>query len=118
MLSDAGSWYPAFLFLMETPRPSPPGETRQATCYLLLGGSDGMLLVTARLAGGVIEALAIEAPSGFGGPVWAALAASFVGLPLVRSELLARIARFQRAGLIPEELDLEPLVTTILKFGP
>lgn len=91
-------------------------STHQAICYLLLGGSDGMLTVHASVAGGLIESLAIEAQGGFGGPIWAALAASLAGARNERDVIESRIARFQRAGIIPEELDLEPLVKTVLKF--
>jgi hypothetical protein len=91
-------------------------STHQATCYLLLGGSEGMLKLDAAVGHGLIEALSIEAEGGFGGPIWAALASALVGVPNDRDAIQAHIGRFQRAGLIPEELDLEPLVRTILKF--
>lgn len=92
-------------------------STHQATCYLLLGGSDGMLTIGAAVHNSQIETLTIEAQGGFGGPVWEALASSLVGSPLNREAIQEPITRFQRAGLIPEELDLEPLVKTLLKFG-
>jgi hypothetical protein len=92
-------------------------STHQATCYLLLGGSEGMLTINAAVNQGLIESLTIEAQGGFGGPVWAALAKSLAGVSRARDPIEASIGRFQRAGLIPEELDLEPLVKTMLKFG-
>lgn len=92
-------------------------RTHQATCYLLIGGGDGMLVVSAGLRDERIAALTVEAEGGFGGPVWAALASSLVGLPLEREAIVERITRFHRAGVIPEELDLEPFIKTLLRFG-
>jgi lipoate-protein ligase A len=88
-----------------------------AKCYLLIGGSDGVLDVSARVRGQAIDALAIEAHGGFGGRIWDMLASMLVGLPLEQDGINERIERFQRSGLIPEEINLEPLVKTIAKFG-
>jgi lipoate-protein ligase A len=87
------------------------------SCYLLIGGSDGLLTVSARLRHGRVDALDITAQNGFGGPVWGALASSMLGMPFERASIEARIGRFQDAGLIPAELNLEPMVKVLLKFG-
>lgn len=86
-------------------------------CYLLVGGSDGALDVSARVHSHKIDGLAIEAPGGFGGRVWEMLASALVGLPAEFEVINDRIFRFQRSGLVPEEINLEPLARTIAKFG-
>jgi lipoate---protein ligase len=88
-----------------------------ATCYLLIGGSEGALHISARLHDDVIDGLVIEPQGGFGGRVWEFVASGLVGAPVEADALRARLARFQNAGLIPEEINLEPLVKTMAKFG-
>ncbi len=88
-----------------------------AVCYLFIGGSEGALDVSARVHGEIIDGLTIEARGGFGGRVWEMLASALVGLPLDFGVINDRIVRFQRSGLVPEEINLEPLAKTIAKFG-
>jgi lipoate---protein ligase len=88
-----------------------------ATCYLLIGGSEGGLSVSARVRGQTIDAIAIEPQGGFSGRIWEVVASALVGLPMEYEAVKAPIERLQRAGLIPEEINLEPLVKTIVKLG-
>lgn len=92
-------------------------ETKTATCYLLIGGSDGALDVTLRAKAQKIAALTIASKSGFGGMVWQIVAQMLTDAPLDPEELNARIARMTKSGLLPEELNLDPLVRTIVRIG-
>ncbi len=97
----------------------PPDDTsvHEATCYLLIGASEGKLQLRARLNEGKIAALEIEPQGDFGGFIWNALAASLVGVPLQAAPLRAKIQAFENSGLIPQEISLAPLVSTLLKIG-
>jgi lipoate---protein ligase len=88
-----------------------------ATCYLLIGGSQGELKVSARLRQQFIDDIAIEPVGGFGGRLWDVIAAALMGVPAETEAVRAPLERFQTAGLIPEEINLAPLVKTIVKFG-
>jgi lipoate---protein ligase len=88
-----------------------------ATCYLLVGGSQGELKVSARLRELVIDDIAIEPEGGFGGRIWDIIASALVGVPVRLETVRAPLERFQNAGLIPEEINLEPLIRTIVRFG-
>ena len=92
-------------------------EERTDTCYLLVGGSDGALNVTLRAAGGKVAALEIESKTGFGGMLWRVVAQMLIDAPLTTEALNERVAKMTRAGLIPEELELEPLVKTLVRLG-
>ncbi|MBI4674340.1 MAG: hypothetical protein HY741_22075 [Chloroflexi bacterium] len=85
-------------------------------CYVLVGGSDGLIHITARLKDNIIDALVLEPQGAFGGWVWSMLADAFVGLPLERNLLMELIDRYQKAGIIPSEVQLQPLVTTLVKL--
>lgn len=87
-----------------------------ASCYVLVGGSDGLVKITARVKDNALEALALEPQGEFGGMVWQALGDSFVGLPLERAALAGLIERYQNAGIIPNEVRLQSLVTTLLRL--
>lgn len=89
----------------------------QETCYLLIGGSEGKLSISARLKGKIIDAIAIEAIGGFGGRIWDIVASALVGFPAEYEAVKSPLERFQRSGLIPEEINLEPLVKTMAKLG-
>lgn len=88
-----------------------------ASCYLLIGGSEGKLNVSIRRRGSLIDAIVIEPESGFGGRIWDVVGSALVGLPMEHQRIQAPIERFVRAGLIPEEVNLDPLVKTIVKIG-
>ncbi len=92
-------------------------ETKHETCYLLLGGADGALNLTLRADEGRIVALTIESKSGFGGMIWQIISQMLTGAPVVKEELQARIERMHRSGLLPDELNLEPLVSTLIRMG-
>ncbi len=92
-------------------------EERTDTCYLLIGGSDGALDVTLRAADGKIAALKIESKTGFGGMIWQVVAQMLIDAPLEPTALNERISKMLKSGLIPEELELEPLVKTLVKLG-
>ena len=93
------------------------GEVVHDTCYLLVGGADGALDVALRTREGRIAELKITAPSGFGGMIWQLVGEMLMDAPLETLVLNERIARMTRAGLLPEELNLEPLVRTLLRLG-
>ncbi len=92
-------------------------DLRVTTCYLLVGGADGALDVSLQARDGRIDQLSIVAPSGFGGMIWHVVAQMLVDAPLEREALRARITRMTESGLLPEELNLEPLVKTLVKLG-
>jgi lipoate-protein ligase A len=89
---------------------------QNAVCYLLIGGSQGELNVSARVRDQAIDAIAIEPEGGFGGRIWEVIASALVGLPIKAEAIRVPLERFQNAGLIPEEINLEPLIKTIAKF--
>ncbi len=90
-------------------------DLKTTTCYLLIGGADGALDVGLRAQDGKIAELTIQAPSGFGGMIWDIVAQMLVGASLNRQALDERVARLTRSGLIPEELNLDPLVKALLR---
>ncbi len=87
-----------------------------ASCYVLVGGSDGLVNITARTKHNVIDALVLEPRDTFGGWVWSVLADSFVGLPLERDALMGLIDRYINGGIVPREVHLQPIVTTLVKM--
>jgi hypothetical protein len=89
----------------------------EAICYLLVGASQGELRVTARVRNGIVDALEIQAQDGFGGFIWDAIASALVGVALQPAPIRERLAPFERAGLIPHEINLAPLVSTLVKMG-
>lgn len=92
-------------------------EFKTDTCYLLVGGADGALNVTLRPDDGRIAELSIVAPSGFGGMIWKIVARMLTDAPLDPQVLNERIARMTQSGLLPEELNLDPLVKTLVRLG-
>ena len=92
-------------------------DIKRTTCYLLVGGSDGALDVTLRAAEGRVAALKIESQTGFGGMIWQVIAQMLIDAPLEPTALNDRIAKMLKSGLIPEELELEPLIKTLVKLG-
>lgn len=88
-----------------------------STCYLLVGGGQGELTVTARVSDKLIDAITIVPAEGFGGRIWDILGSALVGLSLEPASIQAAFERFQTSGLIPEEINLGPLIRTIVKFG-
>ncbi len=92
-------------------------EFKTATCFLLVGGADGALDVTLRAADGKIAALKIESKTGFGGMIWRIVAQMLLDAPLTTEALNERIAKMSKSGLIPEELELDPLVKTLVRLG-
>lgn len=92
-------------------------QARTETCYLLVGGADGALDVTLRAAEGKVAALKIESKTGFGGMIWQVVAQMLIDAPLETTALNERIAKMLKSGLIPEELELEPLVKTLVRLG-
>jgi lipoate-protein ligase A len=88
-----------------------------ATCFLLIGGSQGELNISVRVRDQTIDAIAIEPEGGFGGRIWEVIASALVGLPLSAESVRTPLERFQNAGLIPEEINLEPLIKAIAKLG-
>jgi hypothetical protein len=92
-------------------------DSTQATCYLLVGASEGKLNLRARLRDGTLDALQIEPEGEFGGLIWDAIAAALVGVPLQAAAIRERLEPFQRAGMIPSEISLAPLVSTLVKMG-
>ncbi len=94
-----------------------PNGLRTDTCYLLVGGADGALKVTVRADAGRIAELSIVAPSGFGGMIWRIVAQMLTDAPLDGQALNERIAWMTQSGLLPAELNLDPLVKTLLRLG-
>ena len=94
-----------------------PEETHKATCYLLVGGADGALDVSLRASNGRIAQLGIIAPSGFGGMIWQVVSQMLIDAPLQPDALQARVVRMTQSGLLPEELNLDPLIKTLLKLA-
>ncbi len=94
-----------------------PDEMKKTTCYLLVGGADGALDVSLQARDGRIHQLSIVAPSGFGGMIWRVVAQMLLDVPLERDALQARVTRMTESGLLPEELNLDPLVKTLVKLG-
>ena len=92
-------------------------EERTDTCYLLVGGSDGVLNVTLRADDGKVAALQIESKTGFGGMIWRVVAQMLIDAPLTTEALNERIAKMIKSGLIPEELELSPLVKLLVRLG-
>ncbi len=92
-------------------------EFKTATCFLLVGGADGALDVTLRAADGKIATLKIESKTGFGGMIWRIVAQMLLDAPLTTEALNERIAKMSKSGLIPEELELDPLVKTLVRLG-
>jgi lipoate-protein ligase A len=88
-----------------------------ANCFLLIGGSEGELSISARLHRTTIDAIAIVPRGGFGGRIWEVVASALLGRAVEYESIKAPLGRFQRSGLIPEEINLEPLIKTIAKFG-
>ncbi len=70
-----------------------------------------------RASAGRIAELTISAPSGFGGMIWAIVAQMLIDAPLETDALNERLARLTRSGLLPEELNLDPLVKTLVRLG-
>ncbi len=95
----------------------PSDGLRTAACYLLVGGADGALDVALRENGGRIAELSIVSRSGFGGMIWQVVAQMLTGAPLEADALNGRIARMMQSGLLPEELNLDPLVKTLVRLG-
>ena len=73
--------------------------------------------VTLRAADGKIAALKIESKTGFGGVIWRVVAQMLMDAPLEEGALKQRIAKLSESGLIPEELELEPLTKTLIRLG-
>ncbi len=94
-----------------------PNDTKTATCYLLVGGADGALDVALRVQDGKIAELTIRAPSGFGGMIWQIVAQMLVDAPLETEALNTRIARLTKSGLLPEEINLDPLVKRLVDLA-
>ncbi len=94
-----------------------PNDLKTATCYLLVGGADGALDVALRTQDGKIAELTLTAPSGFGGMIWQIVAQMLVGAPLTTEALNTRIARLTNSGLLPEELNLDPLVNRLIELS-
>ena len=92
-------------------------EERTDTCYLLVGGSDGALNVTLRADDGKVAALQIESKTGFGGMIWRVVAQMLIDAPLTTEALNERVAKMMKSGLIPEELELSPLVKLLVRLG-
>ncbi len=70
-----------------------------------------------RASAGRIAELTISAPAGFGGMIWAIVAQMLIDAPLETDALNERLARLTRSGLLPEELNLDPLVKTLVRLG-
>ncbi len=95
-----------------------PSDTlKTATCYLLVGGADGALDVALRANAGRIAELSIASRSGFGGMIWQVVAQMLSDAPLEADALNERIARMGQSGLLPEELNLTPLVKMLIRLG-
>ncbi len=94
-----------------------PNDLKTTTCYLLIGGADGALDVGLRAQDGKIAELTLAAPSGFGGMIWQVVAQMLVDAPLETEALNARIARLTNSGLLPEELNLDPLVKRLVELA-
>ena len=92
-------------------------ELKTTTCYLLIGGADGALHVGLRASDGKIAELSIASKTGFGGMIWQVVAQMLKDAPLETEALNERIARMAKSGLLPEELNLDPLVRTLVKLG-
>jgi hypothetical protein len=94
-----------------------PNNLKTATCYLLVGGADGALDVALRAQDGRIAELTLTAPSGFGGMIWQVVAQMLVDAPLETEALNTRIVRLANSGLLPEELNLDPLVKRLVELA-
>lgn len=94
-----------------------PNDLKTATCYLLVGGADGELDVALRAQDGRIAELTLTAPSGFGGMIWQIVAQMLLDTPLQTAALHERIARLTNSGLLPEELNLDPLVKRLVELS-
>ncbi len=94
-----------------------PNETKTTICYLLIGDADGALDVTMRAQDGKIAELNIQPQEGFGGMVWRVIAQMFIDAPLEFHALKERVERMHTAQLIPDELNLTPLVRTLVNLG-
>jgi hypothetical protein len=92
-------------------------DLKTATCYLLVGGADGALDLALRAREGRIAELTIQAPSGFGGMIWQIVAQMLVDAPLETEALRERIARLTNSGLLPEEINLDPLVKRLVELA-
>ncbi len=90
---------------------------RATTCYVILGATDGALDVAVRVRDGVVDALVLEPRTGFGGPVWDMVAATLVGCPLRREALRERIVRLEQSGVFPFELNLTPLLRSLVDIN-
>ncbi len=95
----------------------PSDSLKTATCYLLVGGADGALDVALRASEGRIAELIIASRSGFGGMIWGVVAQMLSDAPLQIEALNERITRMAQSGLLPEELNLDPLVKTLIRLG-
>ncbi len=95
----------------------PSDSLKTATCYLLVGGADGALDVALRASEGRIAELSIASHSGFGGMIWGVVAQMLSDAPLQIEALNERIMRMAQSGLLPEELNLDPLVKTLIRLG-
>ncbi len=49
--------------------------------------------------------------------IWQVVAQMLIDAPLEPTALNERISKMLKSGLIPEELELEPLVKTLVKLG-
>lgn len=49
--------------------------------------------------------------------IWQVVAQMLMDAPLEAEPLNERIARMTESGLLPEELNLDPLVKTLIKLG-
>ncbi len=92
-------------------------QTKKTTCYLLVGGADGALDISLRASQGRIAELEIASNTGFGGWIWKVVAQMLIDTPLETEALNEQIARMGRAGLVPEELNLQPLVQALVRLG-
>lgn len=99
------------------PNSAGAASEHEATCYLLVGASEGQLHLRAQVRDGAIDALRIEPQNGFGGFIWDALASALVGAPLQAAAIRERITQFEQLGLIPPEISLAPLISTLVKLG-
>ncbi len=94
-----------------------PNDLKTARCYLLVGGADGALDVAVRVQDGRIAELTLKAPSGFGGMIWPIVAQMLVDAPLEPESLRERIARLTNSGLLPDEINLDPLVKRLVEMA-
>jgi hypothetical protein len=92
-------------------------EIKTTTCYLLIGDANGALDVAMRAQNGKITELSIQPQSGFGEMVWRIVAQMLIDAPLEFHALKERAEQMHTAKLIPDELDLTPLVRALVNLG-